>query len=103
MFVAKVVGSVVATQKIDSMVGQKLMIIEPFRVSAKKRDKMETTGRTLVAVDFLGAGLGEFVLVTQGSSARMSDETRDKPVDAVIIGIVDQIQVEKNCIYSKQD
>ena len=103
MFVAKVVGSVVATQKIDSMVGQKLMVIEPYRVHAKDRSRLESTGRTLVAVDQLGAGLGEMVLVTQGSSARMSDETKDKPVDAVIVGIVDQMQIDKQTVFSKQD
>jgi len=103
MFVAKVVGSMVATQKIDSMTGQKLMIIEPFRLESEKRKTLATTGRTLVAVDTLGAGVGEFVLVTQGSSARMTDQTKDKPVDAIIVGIVDQMHVEQDCVYSRED
>ena len=93
----------VATQKVDTMVGQKLMVVEPFRLEGKKRESLVTTGRTLIAIDMLGAGEGEFVLITQGSSARLTPQTKDKPVDAIIIGIVDQVHVEKACVYSKQD
>ena len=103
MFLAKVVGSMVATQKVDAMVGQKLMVVEPFRLESKKRESLETTGRTLIAIDTLGAGVGEFVLITQGSSARLTPQTKDKPVDTIIVGIVDQVHVEQSCVYSKQD
>ncbi len=103
MFLAKVIGSMVATQKVDAIVGQKLMVIEPFRLDGKKRESLETTGRTLVAIDTLGAGVGEFVLVTQGSSARLTPQTKDKPVDCIVVGIVDQVHVEQSCVYSKQD
>lgn len=89
MFIAKIVGSVVSTQKTGSMVGSKLMMIEPYVVDPQTRDRLKTTGRSLVAVDVVGAGVGEFVLVVQGSSARMTPETKTLPVDCAIIGIID--------------
>jgi ethanolamine utilization protein EutN len=103
MFVAKVTGSLVSTQKVDSMVGYKLLIVEPYRVDAKDRQSLVTTGRTFVAVDMLGAGLDDFVLITQGSSARMTPETKNMPIDTVIVGIVDQVHVDRACVYSRQD
>ena len=75
MFVAKVTGSIVSTQKVDSMIGQKLLMVEPFRLEPKDRQSMVTTGRTFIAVDALGAGVGDMVLITQGSSARFTAET----------------------------
>ncbi|MGL6226754.1 MAG: EutN/CcmL family microcompartment protein [Thermoguttaceae bacterium] len=95
MFVAKVVGSMVATQKVDSMVGHKLLVIEPYRINPETRNDMITTGRTLIAVDTVGSGEGEMVFVVQGSSARLTPETKTLPVDATIIGIVDSIQLGK--------
>ncbi|MDR0335940.1 MAG: EutN/CcmL family microcompartment protein [Planctomycetaceae bacterium] len=94
MFIAKIVGSLVSTQKVDSMVGQKLLLIEPYRLN-EERTAMKTTGRTLVAVDTVGAGENEFVLIVQGSSARNTPETKLLPVDATIIGIVDSLHVNK--------
>ena len=94
MFVAKVTGSVVSTQKVDSLVGYKLLVVEPYRLEPKKRKSLATTGRTFVAVDTLGAGAGDYVLLTQGSSARLTEETRQLPIDAVVVGIVDQVRVE---------
>ncbi len=102
MFIAKVTGSLVSTQKVDSMVGHKLMIVEPYRLDEKKRDGLVTTGRTFVAVDTVGAGEGEFVLVTQGSSARLTPETKDLPIDAVIIGIVNTVHVERACVFDRE-
>ena len=69
MFVARVTGSVVATQKVASMTGHKLLTVEPYRVDEKGRDRLVPTGRTFVVVDTLGAGLDEMVLICQGSSA----------------------------------
>jgi ethanolamine utilization protein EutN len=103
MFVAKVTGSLVSTQKVQAMVGYKLLIVEPYRVDAEHRDRLATTGRTFVAVDALGAGVGDFVLITQGSSARMTPETKNMPVDTVIVGIVDQVHVDHTCVYSRQE
>ncbi|MBQ5788756.1 MAG: EutN/CcmL family microcompartment protein, partial [Thermoguttaceae bacterium] len=72
MFIAKVVGSVVATQKTESMRGSKLLMIEPYVIDPKTRDRLITTSRSLIAVDVVGAGQGQYVLVVQGSSARMT-------------------------------
>jgi ethanolamine utilization protein EutN len=99
MFIAKVTGSVVATQKVDSMVGQKLLIVEPYRIDGQERGKLVSTGRTFISVDSLGCGEGDFVLITQGSSARLTPETKNLPVDAVIIGIVDSVHVDTACVY----
>ena len=102
MFVAKVTGAMVATQKVASMVGFKLLVVEPYRLEATERKSLVTTGRTFIAVDTLGAGEGDFVLITQGSSARLTPETKNMPVDTVIIGIVDKVHVESNCVYSRE-
>jgi ethanolamine utilization protein EutN len=102
MFVAKVTGSLVSTQKVATMVGQKLLIVEPYRVEPKDRKSLTTTGRTFVAVDTLGAGVGDYVLLTQGSSARMTPETKSMPVDAVVVGIVDTVHVDHACIYDRE-
>ena len=101
MFVAKVTGSLVATEKTESMVGHKLMVVEPYRLDGKNRKKLATTGRTFIAVDTLGAGEGDYVLITQGSSARMTPETKTLPIDTVIIGIVDSVHIEEACVYNR--
>jgi ethanolamine utilization protein EutN len=103
MFIAKVTGSLVSTQKVSTMVGQKLMIVEPYRIDANSRSQLVTTGRTFVAVDTVGAGEGEFVLITQGSSARMTPETKNLPVDAVIIGIVDTVTLDGTAILNRSN
>lgn len=101
MFVAKVTGSVVATQKVDTMRGHRLLVVEPFRLDQEGRDKLITTGRTFIAVDMLGAGVGDMVLIVQGSSARFTPETQKLPIDCVVIGIVDSVNVEKKSVYSR--
>jgi ethanolamine utilization protein EutN len=101
MFVAKVTGSLVSTQKVESMVGRKLLVVEPYRLDETRRG-LTSAGRTFVAVDTVGAGEGELVLVTQGSSARLTPDTKNLPVDAVIIGIVDSVHVNQTEVYSKQ-
>jgi microcompartment protein CcmK/EutM len=99
MFLARVTGSVVATQKVDTMTGHKLLMVEPYRLDPAKRESLVTTGRTFVAVDTVGAGEGEFVLITQGSSARLTPETTNLPIDTVVIGIVDTVQVGKQTVW----
>jgi microcompartment protein CcmK/EutM len=91
MFVAKVIGSVVATQKDPKCQGMKLLLIQPY---INKDGGLVVSGSSIVAVDSVGAGLGECVLFTQGSSARLTAQTKDAPIDAVIVGIVDTIEVE---------
>jgi microcompartment protein CcmK/EutM len=102
MFVAKVTGSVVSTQKVDSMVGQKLLIVEPYRIDPDDRSRLITTGRTFVSVDTLGAGQDEFVLIVQGSSARLTPETKNLRIDAMIMGIVDTVLVDRVCVLSRE-
>lgn len=102
MFIAKVTGHVVATQKVGSMTGHKLLTVEPLRVDPAKRDQLIGTGRTFVCVDTVGAGQGEMVLIVQGSSARLSPETEKLPIDAAIIGIVDSVNVENKTIFSSR-
>ena len=91
MFIAKVIGNVVATQKNDKFLGMKLLLIQPY---AGRGGRLEASGSSVVAVDSVGAGVGECVLFTQGSSARLTPATKDAPVDAVIVGIVDSVEVE---------
>ncbi len=102
MFVAKVTGTLVSTQKTDAMIGRKLLVVEPYRIDGETRASLKTTGRTFVAVDTVGAGEGELVLICQGSSARLTPETKNLPVDTVIIGIVDSVHVDQQCVYSKE-
>src|SRR5205085_11857485 len=93
MFLAKVEGSVVATKKDPSMSGRKLLLLRPQLVDDKDPTKFRPGTNTIVAVDSLGAGIGEMVLFCQGSSARLAPNLKDAPVDAVIIGIVDTVDV----------
>lgn len=102
MFVAKVTGSVVATQKVDALVGAKLLVVEPYRIDPQGRRSLVSTGRTFVAVDSLGAGEGDLVLIAQGSSARLTPETKNQPIDAVVIGIVDTMHTASDCVYSRE-
>jgi ethanolamine utilization protein EutN len=100
MFLAKVEGSVVSTKKDPSMNGRKLLILRPQLVDDKDPTRFRAGVNTIVAVDSVGAGLGEMVLFCQGSSARLAPNLKDAPVDAVVIGIVDMVDVLGRQIYS---
>jgi ethanolamine utilization protein EutN len=100
MFLARVEGSVVATKKDASMSGRKLLLVRPQLVDEKDPTKFRPGANTIVAVDSVGAGVGELVLFCQGSSARLAPNLKDAPVDAVIIGIVDEVDVLGKQIYS---
>ncbi|MCC7146165.1 MAG: EutN/CcmL family microcompartment protein [Phycisphaeraceae bacterium] len=100
MFLARVKGHVTATAKDESMKGQKLLIVEPLRVEYADgggknvgKGRLEVTGRAIVALDSLGAGEDQLVLIVQGSSARMAEGCNKLPVDAVVVGIVDSAMV----------
>lgn len=95
MLIAKVIGDVVASAKADGISGHKLLLLQP--VDPKGAAK----GNPLVAADSVGAGPGEWVLLCQGSSARMTPATEGRPVDAVIIGILDSIRFEGEQVYTK--
>ena len=82
MLIGKVVGSVVSTRKNDTLVGNKFMIVELPKDMSDGRSK-------IVAIDNIGAGIGETVLVATGSAARIGCGVEDTPVDAAIVGIVD--------------
>ncbi len=90
MFLAKVIGTVVSTQKDPKFLGMKLLLIQPY---ITREDELVPSGSSVVAVDSVGAGLGELVMFTQGSSARLTDITRDSPTDTVIVGIVDTVEI----------
>ena len=89
MLLGLVKGHVVSTAKVPSLNGKKLMLVEV--VSVRERG-LVTTGREMVCVDAVQAGVGEMVIVVQGSSARIAPEFGKVPTDAVIIGIVDTLQ-----------
>jgi ethanolamine utilization protein EutN len=90
MFLAKVIGTIVSTQKNPKFQGMKLLLIQPY---ITRDDELVQSGSSVVAVDSVGAGVGELVMFTQGSSARLTDITRDSPTDTVIIGIVDTVEI----------
>ena len=98
MFIAAVVGNVVTTQKVPKMMGRKLLLVDPLKLN---ESQMGPTGRCLVAVDSLGAGTADLVLCTQGSSARLTEQTADAPVDCVVIGIIDSVSLQDKTIYRK--
>lgn len=87
MFLGKVIGSVWSTKKDEQLVGAKFLIVRELDIDLNEKD------RFVVAVDSVGAGEGEVVLVATGSSSRMTAFTKDKPVDAVIMAIVDKLDV----------
>ena len=88
MLLARIVGTVVATRKDERLVSSKLLVVRPIDPSGKPE------GNYLVAVDTVNAGVGETVLIVSGSSARMASGLKDSPVDAAIIGVVDQVEVK---------
>ncbi len=89
MFLGRVIGTVWSTKKDEQLVGAKFLIVRELDLDLKQKD------RIVVAVDSVGAGDGEVVLVASGSSSRMTTFTKDKPVDAVIMAIVDKLDVAK--------
>lgn len=95
MFIARVTGLVVATMKHESLTGSKLLIVQETDVAGK------TVGRPLVAVDAVDAGEGDLVLVTEGSGARQTEITRDRPVDHIIMAIVDTLQADGAVTFRK--
>lgn len=88
MFLGKVIGSVWATQKEEGMDNLKLMVVQP--IDFRERD----AGQHVIAADRIGAGVGERVIVSRGSPARVLFAGRTVPIDAMIVGIVDSFDVE---------
>ena len=94
MIMGKVVGTVVATQKDSGLVGFKLLVVQTVDPG-----NMEATEDSVTAVDAVGAGSGDLVLCTRGSSARLTSVTQDRPVDAVIVAIVDTVEIDDEPTY----
>lgn len=99
MFLARVIGSVVSSKKDELMKGQKLLLLRPLLVDEADPTKLRPGSNTIVALDRLGAGQDEVVLFCQGSSARQATGMKAVPVDAVIIGIVDTVDVLNKKVY----
>lgn len=95
MLLGRVIGTVVATRKDPHLTGLRLLLLEELSV------RLEGMGRHLVAADAVGAGPGEIVLFATGSSARLTEATRDRPVDAVISAIIDEVDEAGSLLYSK--
>lgn len=87
MLLGKVIGTVWSTRKDENLVGAKFMIVRELDLDYKPLDNF------VIAVDSVGAGVGEIVLAAQGSSARQTTFTKNKPVDAVIMAIVDKLDI----------
>ncbi len=98
MFIGRVTGHVVTTLKEPSIAEVKLLVVEAYNAEGPAGAGLKPTGRVLVSIDSLGAGVGEFVLVTQGSSARMTEQTKTMPVDAVVIGIIDAVRLQNRVL-----
>jgi ethanolamine utilization protein EutN len=99
MFLARVEGAVVSTKKDAALTGRKLLVLRPQLVDEKDPSKFRPGVNTIVAVDSVGAGIGEMVLFCQGSSARLAPSLKEAPIDAVIIGIVDTVDILGKQIY----
>ncbi|MBR8826490.1 MAG: EutN/CcmL family microcompartment protein [Gomphosphaeria aponina SAG 52.96 = DSM 107014] len=97
MQIAKVHGTVVSTQKNHSLTGVKLLLLQYIDDGGKLLHKYEVAG------DRVGAGIGEWVLVTRGSAARIDQGNEVIPIDAMVVGIIDTVTVEKGLLYSKKD
>ena len=95
MLIGRVVGTVVCTRKEDELKGLKLLLVRNADVEGK------ATGSLVVAIDAVGAGVGEVVLYAAGSSARQTKQTKDRPVDATIMAIVDQVEADGESRYVK--
>ncbi len=96
MLLGKVVGTVVSTRKEEELEGLKLLVVRGMDLENKP------TSTLVVAVDAVGAGVGELVLYASGSSARQTKVTKDRPVDATIMAIVDQVEVGGSLKYVKE-
>ena len=93
MFLARVIGQVVATRKDPQMTGGKLLLLRPMLIDEQDPSQFRPGQNTVVAVDALGAGEGDLVLFAQGSSARRTEGLSDMPIDAAVTGIVDSVTV----------
>jgi microcompartment protein CcmK/EutM len=95
MLLGKVIGTVVATKKEPELNGLRLLVVRELDAA------YQASGKIIVAVDAVGAGDGEIVLFAAGSSARLTAVTKDRPVDHVVMAIVDSVQADGATVYDK--
>ena len=96
MQIAKVIGTVVSTNKSDKMLGLKMMVVKAIDL-----DTFEEKGAPIISIDAVGAGVGEIVMLVSGSSSRQTAITDAKPVDNSIVAIIDSIDIENKRIFDK--
>lgn len=96
MNIARVKGTVVSTNKAEKIMGMKLLVVKPIDL-----DTMQEKGSALVAVDTVGAGIGEVVMTVAGSSSRQTAVTDGRPVDCSIIAIIDHIDIDRKRVFEK--
>lgn len=99
MFLAEVIGQVVATRKDENLNGKKLLVLRPRLVDEQNPAAFRNGQNTIIAIDTVGAGEGELVLFCQGSSARQAAGMKQVPLDAAIIAIVDRVDVRGHNLY----
>ena len=98
MILGTVVGTVVASEKDRALEGHKLLVVQPVNIATQK-----SSGGPLVALDVIGAGEGELVMVVGGSSARMAQGLENKvPTDGSITAIIDSVEVKGKLVYQKR-
>ena len=95
MLIGRVVGTCVATRKDEKLEGMKMLVVQQADIAGK------ATGSVVVAIDTVGAGSGELVLFASGSSARQTGLTKDKPVDAVVMAIIDTLEMNSEITFQK--
>lgn len=99
MILARVEGSIVATKKHEKITGRKILLVRPLVIDSPEQEALRDGKTTLAVFDDLGAGEGDVVLVVQGSSARLGAKDKDTPVDAIVIGIVDSVDLAKRNLF----
>jgi len=97
MQIAKVLGTVVSTHKSQNLTGVKLLLVQFIDEKGQELPQYEVAG------DVVGAGISEWVLVTRGSAARKEQGQENRPMDAMVVGIIDTVNVANRCLYSKKD
>jgi microcompartment protein CcmK/EutM len=95
MLIVRVIGTTVSTIKDEKLQGKKLLVVQPTDEAG------EAGGKPFVAIDTVGAGVGDLVLTASGSSARQTTITKDTPVDAVIMGVIDTLEVNGKVTFRK--
>lgn len=95
MHIGKVIGTVVATRKDEKLIGAKMMITQPLDIDLKPK------GEAIITVDTVGAGIGELVIFTTGTASRIAARKMDAPIDGAIVGIIDEIDINKNVLTTE--